>query len=56
MREIYKIEGLDCANCAKKVEDHLNKNPKIDHASLDFVNSRLFADVVLFVKYKSISL
>lgn len=42
MQEIYKIEGLDCANCAKKVEDHLNKNPKIEHASLDFVNSRLF--------------
>ena len=42
MQEIYKIEGLDCANCAKKVEDHLNKNPKIEQASLDFVNSRLF--------------
>ena len=42
MQEIYKIEGLDCANCAKKVEDHLNKNSKIEYASLDFVNSRLF--------------
>lgn len=44
MREIYKIEGLDCANCAKKVEEHLNKSPKIEHASLDFVNSKLFID------------
>ena len=44
MREIYKIEGLDCANCAKKVEDHLNACSKIDNASLDFVNSRLFID------------
>lgn len=46
MREIYKIEGLDCANCAKKLEDHLNKCDKIEHASLDFVNSRLFIDFV----------
>ena len=46
MREIYKIEGLDCAHCAKKVEDHLNKSPKISHASLDFVNSKIFIDFV----------
>lgn len=46
MREIYRIEGLDCANCAKKVEDHLNKSPKIEHASLDFVNSKLFIDYI----------
>lgn len=44
MREIYAINGLDCANCAKKVEDHLNKSPKIENASLDFVNSKLFID------------
>ena len=46
MREIYKIEGLDCANCAKKVEEHLNKSPNIEHASLDFVNSKLFIDYI----------
>lgn len=44
MREIYKIEGLDCANCAKKVEDHLNKSPNIEYASLDFVNGKIFID------------
>lgn len=46
MREIYRIDGLDCAHCAKKVEDHLNKSPKISSASLDFVNSKIFIDFV----------
>lgn len=32
----YKIVGLDCANCALKVENALNKNPKIGKVSLNF--------------------
>lgn len=25
MRKVYQIEGLDCANCAREVEEYLNK-------------------------------
>ena len=36
------IHNLDCANCAKKVEDYLNKNEKIKNAVLNFTTSKLY--------------
>lgn len=39
---IYTIDGLDCANCASKIERHLNADGQIAHASLDFATGRLF--------------
>jgi len=39
---IYTIGGLDCANCASKIERHLNKDERIAHASLDFASARLY--------------
>lgn len=36
------IHNLDCANCAKKVEDYLNKNEKIRNAILNFTTSKLY--------------
>ena len=39
---IYTIEGLDCGNCAVKIERHLNKDEHIAHASLDFAAARLY--------------
>lgn len=39
---IYTVEGLDCGNCAAKIERHLNKDETIAHASLDFASARLY--------------
>lgn len=39
---IYTIDGLDCANCASKIERHLNVDGQVAHASLDFATGRLF--------------
>lgn len=36
------IHNLDCANCAKKVEDYLNKNEKIQNTVLNFTTSKLY--------------
>lgn len=41
-RVVYRIKGFDCANCALKSERHLNKDERIDSASIDFVGERLF--------------
>lgn len=41
MRKIYSIEGIDCANCAAKVEDKINKIKGIDEAVLNFMTSKL---------------
>ena len=32
----YKIKNIDCVNCAKKIEDYLNKDANITNASINF--------------------
>ncbi len=39
---IYRIKGFDCANCAIKSEKHLNEDPRIELATIDFASERLF--------------
>ncbi|MDF9866942.1 Cd2+/Zn2+-exporting ATPase [Bacilli bacterium PM5-3] len=33
-----KIQGLDCANCAMKIEDELKKDSRLEEVNVDFVN------------------
>jgi Cd2+/Zn2+-exporting ATPase len=40
-QEIYKIENLDCANCAKELEAGIQKLKGVDSATVDFANMRL---------------
>ena len=42
---VYHIDGLDCANCALKVERKLNKNEYISEARVDFAKSKVFVKV-----------
>lgn len=42
MRKVYQIEGLDCANCAREVEEYLNKNEAIEKAVIDFMGKKKF--------------
>ena len=37
----YNIVNLDCANCARKIEESLNKNPKLNNAIVNFNNSKI---------------
>ena len=32
----YKIKNIDCVNCAKKIEDYLNKDANISNASINY--------------------
>ena len=32
----YKINNLDCANCARKIEDSLNKNKDLKNVKVNF--------------------
>ena len=41
MKKSYKVKGIDCANCAAKLEKHLNKIDGIDHASVVFMTEKL---------------
>lgn len=35
-KKLYKIEGLDCPNCAAKLEQHLNYKDAVAVARIDF--------------------
>jgi len=41
MKYTYKLNNLTCPNCAKKIEDTLNKNDKIIKANLNFAKLTL---------------
>ncbi|MFO7930642.1 MAG: heavy metal translocating P-type ATPase [Desulfosalsimonas sp.] len=40
----YRVNNLDCAMCAGKIEDALNRTPGIDHATVDFSTLTLHVD------------
>ena len=37
----YKIIGLDCANCANKIQEELSKNKKLNNVSVNFAKQKL---------------
>lgn len=41
MKTVYYLEGLDCPNCAMKIEDRVNKLSGVDNATMIFVNKKL---------------
>lgn len=40
-RKIYKIENLDCANCAAKIEAKFNAHPAVQEATITFATMQL---------------
>lgn len=44
MNKRYKIVGLDCPNCAKSLEKHLNKLDSVKSAKIDFVKEYIEID------------
>ncbi|MCI8486543.1 MAG: heavy-metal-associated domain-containing protein [Clostridia bacterium] len=41
MKKIYKLKGLDCANCATKIESQIKKIRGIESASISFITGRM---------------
>lgn len=41
MKRAFKLENLDCANCAAKMETAINKLEKVDHATINFMSQKL---------------
>ncbi len=40
----FKIEGLDCANCARELEEELNKIDGVKSATVDFMAMKVIAE------------
>ena len=41
MKKSFILEGLDCANCAAKIEDKLNGIKGVDEAIVNFMTSKV---------------
>ena len=41
MKKTYKLEDLDCANCAAKMEDAIKKIDGVTNASVSFIMQKM---------------
>lgn len=46
MKKKYKIEGLDCANCAAKIEEALSKLEGVNSVRVSFLSEKVKFDLV----------
>ncbi len=44
MKRSFKLQDLDCANCASKMECDINKLDGVNDASISFMTSKLVLD------------
>lgn len=45
MKRSFKLENLDCANCAAKMEHDISKLSGVNKATISFMTSKLMLDV-----------
>lgn len=41
MKKVFKLVDLDCANCAQKMEDAINKIDGVEEATVSFMAQKL---------------
>ncbi|SFF97405.1 heavy metal translocating P-type ATPase [Sporolactobacillus nakayamae] len=41
VRDIYRIEGMDCGTCAKSIEKHLNRFPEVQSLEVNFSSGKM---------------
>jgi len=41
MKKVFKMQDLDCANCAAKMEQAISKIPGVQKASMNFMTQKL---------------
>ena len=44
MKKKFKLQDLDCANCAAKMEDLIKKNDGVNDASVSFMTQKMMID------------
>lgn len=44
MKKKYKLQDLDCANCAAKMEEAIRKIPGVNDVSVNFMMQKLTID------------
>jgi cation transport ATPase len=46
MKKKFKLQDLDCANCAQKMEDAIKKIDGVNDASVNFMMQKMTIDAV----------
>ena len=41
MKKIFKLQNLDCANCAAKIEHGISKIPGVHNVSVNFMSQKM---------------
>ncbi|MFQ7235253.1 MAG: cation transporter, partial [Enterococcus hulanensis] len=41
MEKVYRLDGLDCANCAAKIERSVQQIKGVEQAQVDFMSTKL---------------
>lgn len=44
MKKKFRLQGLDCANCAAKIENAINKLDVVTGATVDFMTTKLILE------------
>lgn len=44
MKKVFRLEELDCANCAAKMERAINEIPGVKKATISFMTQKLTLD------------
>ncbi len=45
MKKKFKVENLDCAHCAAKMEDAIKKIPGVEDAVMNFMTQKLTLEI-----------
>lgn len=46
MKKVFKLEGLDCAHCASKIEEKISKLEGVKSATVNFMTTKLTLESV----------
>ena len=44
VKKVYRVENLDCANCAAKMEEAIKKLPGVKRVSVNFMTQKMILD------------
>ncbi len=45
MKKSFKLKGLDCANCAAKIEEHVKKIDGVEDVSVSFMTQKMTVEI-----------
>lgn len=45
MKHVFKIKGIDCANCAAELERKIQKMDGVDSASISFMTEKMILEI-----------